>query len=359
MDGIDVALLKTDGGSVVQRGASAFYPYRPAMRELLATALEEAKEITSRNERSGVLKDAEKQVTLLHADAVNEFLSGQNLSSDDIDLLGFHGQTVLHRPDEALTVQIGHGQLLADKTRIATVFDMRANDMQHSGQGAPLIPVYHQALADNIAGEQSSESPVCFVNIGGISNITYVGDELLAFDCGPGNALIDQWVQRHVGISHDAGGAIAAEGKIDLAFVQSYLVDEFFDKPVPKSLDRNDFSVPEDSALGVETVARSLARVTAEGIIQSVKHLPRSPKLWIICGGGRHNPYIMKDLVELAEDMQSKVVSAEVAGFDGDAMEAEGWAYLAVRSNLGLQLTYPGTTGCSKAVTGGVIAKPK
>jgi len=358
MDGIDVALIKTDGYARVERGASGFYPYTPRTRELLQQALIDATEIKLREDRPGCLANAEENITRLHVEAVMEFLKDHNMGVDDVDLLGFHGQTVLHRPNEALTVQIGDGQALANETGIDVVYDMRANDMVYGGQGAPLIPIYHQALADNVSVDVLGDGPVCFVNIGGISNITYVGDELVAFDCGPGNALIDQWVQQQVGISHDAGGAIAAEGTIDTAFVERYLADEFFEKPVPKSLDRNDFRLPDNPTLSVEDVTRSLARVSAEGIIAAARHLPQMPGLWIICGGGRHNPYIMQDLVELAEKEGSRAVSAEVAGFDGDAMEAEGWAYLAVRSSLGLPLTFPRTTGCSMSVSGGAMVMP-
>ncbi len=355
MDGIDAALLKTDGEAVVERGPSGFYPYSPETRDLLQQALVDALQIDQRDERPGCLGNAQEMVTTLHAEAINQFLKDNNLTVDNVDLLGFHGQTVLHRPDDALTVQIGNGQALADATGISTVYDMRANDMVHGGQGAPLIPVYHQALAKNVSSDVAVDGPICFVNIGGISNITYVGDELIAFDSGPGNALIDQWVQKHVGISHDQGGAIAAEGVIDRSFIDGYMADAFFEKPVPKSLDRNDFRLLDEANLSVETVARSLARVSAEAIIRAAEHLPDTPSLWIICGGGRHNPHIMNDLTELALEAGSNVVSAEVAGFDGDAMEAEGWAYLAVRSIQHLPLTYPQTTGCKQEVSGGVF----
>ncbi|MEL7430398.1 MAG: anhydro-N-acetylmuramic acid kinase, partial [Pseudomonadota bacterium] len=348
MDGIDVALVRTDGEGRVERGPSASFDYSAATRRMLVNALKDARDIVVREQRPDLLRSAEDEITRLHVDAVQTFLSAHNLVPEDIDLIGFHGQSVLHRPQSAITVQIGDGQRLADETRIATVHDMRANDMIHGGQGAPLIPVYHQALATGITGR---DGPVCFVNIGGISNITYVGDtclgdELIAFDSGPGNALIDQWVQKHVGITHDQGGMIAAEGHVDEALAERYMADGFFEKKLPKSLDRNDFKLPQDAEnLGVETVARTLASVTARAIFRSLDHLPEAPRLWVICGGGRHNPFIMKDLFLLAAQHETRVIAAEEAGFDGDAMEAEGWAYLAVRAELGLPLTFPGTTG--------------
>lgn len=356
MDGIDVALLKTDGLKKVERGAMAFFSYDVSTQNLIKQALDDAKALTQRDQRPGCLKKAEDTITRLHSEAVKEFLSSQNLNASDIDLIGFHGQTVLHRPDQALTVQLGNGRVLAKESGIDTIHDMRANDMQFGGQGAPLIPVYHQALSEGLNEEFKRQSPIVFVNIGGISNITYVGDELVAFDTGPGNALIDQWVQSQAGIPYDHGGMIAAEGKLNQPMIEAYLSNGYFDKSLPKSLDRNDFLPPAPSQANVEDGARTLAHISAAAILKAVDHLPNPPGLWIIAGGGRHNPYIMQDLEKLALEQNAKVISAEEASLDGDAMEAECWAYLAVRSATGLPLTYPGTTGCSRPVSGGRYA---
>lgn len=356
MDGIDVALLKTDGLKKVERGAMAFFSYDVSTQNLIKQALDDAKALTQRDQRPGCLKKAEDTITRLHSEAVKEFLSSQNLNASDIDLIGFHGQTVLHRPDQALTVQLGNGRALAKESGIDTIHDMRANDMQFGGQGAPLVPVYHQALSEGLNEEFKRQSPIVFVNIGGISNITYVGDELIAFDTGPGNALIDQWVQSQAGIPYDQGGMIAAEGKLNQPMVEAYLSNGYFDKSLPKSLDRNDFLPPAPTKASVEDGARTLAHISAAAILKAVDHLPKPPGLWIIAGGGRHNPYIMQDLEKLALEQNAKVISAEEASLDGDAMEAECWAYLAVRSATGLPLTYPGTTGCSRPVSGGRYA---
>ena len=213
MDGIDVALLRTDGETVVERGPSAGFPYDARFRDRLKQGLVDAKAITHRDQRPGALDALERDLTLRHAEAVKTFLKQNSLSAADIDVLGFHGQTVLHRPDEALTVQIGDGALLAGETGIDVVYDMRANDMEHGGQGAPLIPAYHAALARGAAG---LAAPVVFVNIGGISNLTFIGEgeTLIAYDSGPGNTLIDQWVEAHAGIPFDQGGMIASEGTV-------------------------------------------------------------------------------------------------------------------------------------------------
>lgn len=353
MDGIDVALLHTDGQSKVERGPFLGIGYDPAFRERLKQALIDAKNIVDRSDRPGCLAEVERELTLRHASAVERFLSEQNISAESIDVIGFHGQTVLHRPDEGLTVQLGDGQLLAKTTGISTVFDMRANDMRHGGQGAPLVPAYHAALA----GDQS----VCFVNIGGISNLTAISRDgtLRAFDSGPGNTLIDQWVEREAGIPFDQGGMIASEGRVQGDLASRYLDNPFFTGKIRRSLDRNDFSPPSSDEAELADGARTLAHVAAAAILKSASHLDEFPEKFIVAGGGRLNAVIMKDLTDLAAFKGSQVLSAEEAGFDGDAMEAEAWAYLAIRSLNGLPLTYPGTTGVREAVTGGVLARPK
>ncbi|WP_076396101.1 anhydro-N-acetylmuramic acid kinase [Rhizobium sp. RU33A] len=354
MDGIDVALLRTDGDAVVERGSFLSVPYEPAFRERLKQALDDAKAIKQRNERPGDLSRLERDLTLRHAEAIGLLLQQQKLKPGDVDLIGFHGQTVLHRPDEALTVQIGDGQLLATESGIDVVYDMRANDMLHGGQGAPLVPVYHQALALRMPGDQW---PVCFVNIGGISNLTFLDRDgtIIGFDSGPGNTLIDQWVEAHAGIPYDDGGRIASEGSVIMALAERYLDNPFFTAKTRRSLDRNDFRPPEGHEAELSDGARTLAFVSAAAILRSVGHLPTPPKTYVICGGGRLNRTIMADLVRLAGEQGARVVSAEQAGFDGDAMEAEAWAYLAVRAARGLPLTFPGTTGVWQPVSGGVL----
>jgi len=355
MDGIDVALLRSDGEAVVERGPFLSVTYEPAFRDRLKEALEVAKVIKRRDERPGDLSPMERDLTLRHAEAVNLLLRREGLRPEDIDVIGFHGQTVLHRPDEALTVQLGDGPLLAKETGIDVVYDMRANDMVHGGQGAPLVPVYHQALGHQIPAE---DWPVCFVNIGGISNLTYLGRDgtILGYDSGPGNTLIDQWVEAHAGIPYDDGGRIASEGMVVMTLAERYLDNPFFTAKTRRSLDRNDFRPPEGYEAELSDGARTLAYVSAAAILKSAGHLPAFPKTFVICGGGRLNRTIMGDLVDLAGAQGAAGLTAEQAGFDGDAMEAEAWAYLAVRSAKGLPLTFPGTTGVGQPVSGGVLA---
>ncbi len=356
MDGIDVALVRTDGLKAVEYGPTMALDYPVQLRKKIEVGLEDAKQIEERGQRPGSLAKLEQEITEAHINALKVFLKENSLTTNEIDLIGFHGQTVLHRPEQALTVQLGDGARLAKTSGIDVVYDMRANDMRAGGQGAPLVPVFHQAITENL----DCETPVCFVNIGGIANITYVnGNELIAFDCGPGNALIDQWVQTVGGIPYDQGGNIASEGSIHQGIVDGYMKAAFFNKKGPKSLDRNDFPPLAAGAAELSDGARTLARITALSIIRSTEHLPENapPKTWIICGGGRLNRTIMADLTKLAKEQGGTVLSAEDVSLQGDMLEAQAFAYLAVRSKAKLPLTFPTTTGCKEPVSGGVLAR--
>jgi len=356
MDGIDAALVLTDGETVEAFGPTLFTPYDAEFRGRLADAMETAKAIDRRDQRPCDLAAVESELTDRHAEVVARVLAGTDIRPATI---GFHGQTVLHRPENGLTVQLGDGGRLARAAGIDVVYDMRANDMAEGGQGAPLVPVYHAALARSET-KAPIRFPTVFVNIGGISNITWVGKEgdPVAFDTGPGNALIDQWVSREGGVPYDAGGMIASEGGIAVAVVARYLDSPFFSKPGPKSLDRNDFTLDFSNGLELADGARTLAAVSAEAILRASSHMPATPRLWIVCGGGRKNPHIVADMKAGASRSGAEVILAEEAGLDGDATEAEAWAYLAIRSRAALPLTFPATTGCRAPVTGGVLAMP-
>jgi anhydro-N-acetylmuramic acid kinase len=353
MDGIDLAVVTTDGDRSVTRGPAMFVPYDAGFRRRIEAALETAKGIAKRDERPGDLAELERELTLRHARAVSVLVEKHGA----VDVIGFHGQTVLHRPEKALTVQIGDGALLACETATPVVHDMRAADMAEGGQGAPLVPAFHAALAATLRG---TDMPACFVNIGGISNITFVAADgpPVAFDSGPGNALIDQWVSREGGVPFDQNGMIASEGGVVRGVVERYLGSPFFARSGPKSLDRNDFTLELATGLELADGARTLAAVSAEAILNAAAHMPTEPKSWIICGGGRKNPHIVADLRKGADAQGARVLLAEDVGFDGDAMEAEAWAYLAVRAMRGLPLTWPTTTGCRAPATGGVVSRP-
>jgi anhydro-N-acetylmuramic acid kinase len=367
MDGIDVALIKTDGENQIERGPSQTFMYDPQFKDSLRGALVAAREVSDRQSRPGALADVERDLTAHHASAVNIFLKQQGLQAGEIDVVGFHGQTVLHRlqmvrpfggaqlvPDEVarmLTVQLGDGPLLAARVGIDVVYDLRAADAAAGGQGAPLAPVYHRALAARLP-----ERPVAVVNIGGVGNVTWIGRDgtLIAFDTGPGSALLDDWMQRKTGHAMDADGANAARGKVDEDALLVLLTHDYFGHVPPKSLDRNAFSLEPVQHLALEDGAATLAAFTATSIARAREHFPEEPKLWVISGGGRRNRTLMS---MIASQVESAVAPAEAAGFDGDAVEAEAWAYMAVRSLKGLPITFPGTTGVSAPLTGGVLAR--
>jgi len=351
LDGIDVALLRTDGEEVVERGPAATYPYRPDQQALLQDAIAAARSLTERTQRPGILASAEQQLTLWHAEAVTRFLRENGLGPSAVDVIGFHGQTVIHRPEQRLTVQLGLGPLLAERTGIPVVYDLRAADVAAGGQGAPLVPVYHRALASRL-----SDRPAAFINIGGVANMTWIGrqGELVAFDTGPGNALLNDWCERHTDVPLDRDGALASSGHVAADALGQLLKNNFFATAAPKSVDRNAFDSSLLDGLSPEDGAATLTRFTAATIAGSVRLVPEAPRLYIICGGGRRNPTLMRDLREL---IQATVIPAEDSGFNGDSMEAEAWGYLAVRSLKGLPITFPGTTGAASPMTGGIRAK--
>ena len=348
LDGIDVALIRTDGENTVERGPSQTYAYSEAQRHVLQAALKDARGLARREERPFALARAEAALTDWHVEAVEDFLKANPAT---VDVIGFHGQTVIHRPEIRLTVQLGDGSALAKKLGVPVVYDLRAADVATGGQGAPFVPVYHRALAASVPAR-----PVVFVNIGGVSNITWIGPQgdMIAFDTGPGNAPLDDWAMKHTGVARDVDGRLAASGSPSEAIIEQFLEQPFFKLAPPKSLDRNSFAALTMDALSVGDGAATLVEIIARAIAKATCWLPEAPKAWIICGGGRHNPVIMKALQNRLPNVQP----AEAHGFNGDSMEAEAWAYMAVRSLNKLPLSFPMTTKVSAPMTGGILALP-
>jgi anhydro-N-acetylmuramic acid kinase len=351
MDGIDVALIGTDGEDVIERGPSGSVAYDVQFRAALADAIGEVRGMADWRDRKAHLDRIERELTERHAVIVERFLQRHRLQPADIGVIGFHGHTVLHEPQHRRTLQIGDGRHLACRTGIDVVYDLRANDVGAGGQGAPLAPVYHRALAARLP-----ERPVAFLNIGGVANVTWVGPsgELLAFDTGPGNAMIDDWMQRHQGVPRDADGALAASGQVHADFVTQFLRHSYFGERPPKSLDRNAFPLELVDGLSAADGAATLTAFTAASIARAREHFPEQPRLWVVCGGGRRNRTLM---AMVAERVEAAVAPAEAAGCAGDGLEAEAWAYLAVRSLKGLPITFPGTTGVPNPMTGGALAQ--
>ena len=338
LDGVDAAIIETDGERVFAHGPVRSVSYEPEFRERLRAVLGE----------KSAPDDLVASFTRLQAAKVRELLDANNLNPEDIDLIGFHGQTIFHDPNNRLTVQIGDGAMMAELTGIDTVAGFRLEDVAAGGEGAPFATLYHRALARDLIG------PLAVLNLGGVGNVSYLdGDAVLAFDTGPANALMDDWILHHTGVSFDEGGRIAAKGRVDEAALAVLLDNPYFDITPPKSLDRDQFPVAEAIAnLNVEDGAATLLRFTTESIRRALDHLPGQPKRWLLTGGGRKNPELVREIQTV---VGVPVKPVEAVGWRGDDLEAEAFAFLAVRSVRGLPLSLPKTTGVPKPMTGGTF----
>ena len=362
LDGVDAALLCTDGVEVTAFGPGAKQPYAPedvaAISKVMADPMAYRPQETY--DHNAVLKSAAAEVLAAHAQAVTALLCRTGVTPA---LIGFHGQTVAHAPDEGWTWQVGDGAALARVLNRPIVWDFRSADMEAGGEGAPLAPFYHWALARYIGASE----PIAFLNIGGVANVTWVDPTadapvadgaLIAFDTGPGNALLNDWMTRHTGAAMDRDGAAARAGQVaEDALRGGNALQDYLARSAPKSLDRNAFAdvVQALSKLNVQDGAATLTALTARCVAAALPHLPSPPSRWLICGGGRRNPVMMEMLTAA---LNAPVDPVEAVGLDGDLLEAQAFAYLAVRSSRGLPLSSPGVTGCRAPVTGGRVSPP-
>jgi len=361
MDGVDAALVLTDGETISEFGPSAERPFATGEVSFLPTIMQNWSDY-----RPPVgpvyateLAEAEAEIDGVHGAAVAQLLARSEVTPE---VIGYHGQTIYHAPDEGWTWQLGDGAVLANAVNRPVVWDFRTADMEAGGEGAPLAPFFHFALAKHIGATE----PVAFLNIGGVANVTWVDPTksapeeegaLLAFDTGPGNALINDWMTRQDREPLDRDGAEAAKGQVDDMLLHSNATGAFLERKPPKSLDRNEFAMVLDrmAELPLSDGAATLTALTAECVAEALKHMPRAPSRWLICGGGRKNPVMMQ---MMADRLGAPVDPVEAVGLDGDMLEAQAFAYLAVRSIRGLPLSAPGTTACREPVTGGRISKP-
>jgi anhydro-N-acetylmuramic acid kinase len=340
LDGVDAAWLETDGETITRLGPAATLHYQDDFRAELRQLLDRAQHLSPDDPQ---VQKLTQRLTMDHAIAVG--LLGQAA-----DVIGFHGQTILHAPERHRTWQIGDGPLLARICRTKVVYDFRSADVASGGQGAPLAPLFHAALAKKL------EKPLLVVNIGGVANITYLGegDQIIACDSGPGNGPLDDLAQKFLGQPYDKDGAFAASGRVDEDRLRLLLAHPYFSLPPPKSLDRLTFS--QLIALATETLRPEDAAATlAAFCTAAIAHvpLPAPPRRVLVCGGGRKNKALMAGL---ASRFSVPVEPVEAVGWDGDALEAQCFAYLAVRSLRGLPLSLPSTTGVAAPTCGGVLA---
>jgi anhydro-N-acetylmuramic acid kinase len=344
VDGVDVALIETDGERISRFGPSLTVPYGEDVRGLI-------RRVFGAERASAETTAAESAVTEAHVAAVQRWAADTGIALSTVDVVGFHGQTVTHRPEKRFTWQLGDGAALAKALGVQVVNDLRSADVAAGGQGAPLVPAYHAALVREV------ERPLAVVNIGGVANVTWVGADgaLLAFDTGPGNGPIDDWCMKRAGQRFDRDGALAASGKVDRTRLERFSEHRYFPRKPPKSLDRGDFSDSWAEGLSAADGAATLTRGTARAIALAAKHFPEPARQWIICGGGARNPTLLQ---AIAEETGGDIVTASQLGWDSDALEAQAFAFLAVRSLRGLPITFPTTTGAPRAMTGGRLHSP-
>lgn len=355
LDGVDAAIVKTDGETVKGYGKACHISYTTEQRELLQEAFALAKREGKPNLRSNSILNAEGVINKIHCEVVKEIIELNELQAKDIDVIGFHGQTLLHNPDEGWSWQIGDGQEIAEKLGIKVVNDFRRNDIDNGGQGAPLVPIFHNALLP----KQNVDFPMALLNIGGVANITWFDgpnvNDMVAFDTGPGNALLDDWVRKHSDLPYDKNGVMSSSGKVQEILVNDLMNHDYFKEMPPKSLDRDAFDISALSILSPEDGAATLIAFTVNAIKMAEVMCPNFVKKWYVCGGGAHNPTMMK---MLSDELFGEVDNISSLGFDGDFVEAEAFAYLAVRKLYNLPITFPGTTGVNKPSSGGVLNNP-
>ena len=358
LDAVDMAVLDTDGETIGEFGRAGERRLSDPVRDLMLKATEAARAWPRGAPEPAVFAEAARAGAQEHLEAGYAFLGGHGLTWKDIELIGMHGQTVLHeRPGEGRcgrTVQLADAQWLADETGVPVAFDFRTADVAAGGEGAPLAPVYHlaRARASGLA------PPVAVLNIGGVANVTFWtgGEEITAFDTGPGNGMIDLLLQSRGAGRFDDRGRFASVGRVNEDVLRGLLAHPYFDAPAPKSLDRYDFSLDPFEKVELEDGAATLVAFTAEAVRRGFDLMGATPREVVVCGGGRHNPEIMK---ALAARLPAPVRSAEEVGWRGDAIEAEAFAYLAARTVRGLPISYPTTTGAPAPMTGGRIVRPR
>lgn len=358
LDGnIDVALLRTDGERVAEFGPWTLAPYPAGLRDMLVQTLDAARQWNFAGPHPEIFTQAEDALTRAQSTAVRAFVESQGMSMSEIGVIGFHGQSVLHRAPTAARIgdtrQLGNGQLMADLLGTRVVYDFRSADVRAGGQGAPLSATYHAALL----GDLGASGDVAVLNLGGVANITWWDgrDTVIAFDTGPANAPINDWVGRFGLGLMDRDGALARRGRVDEQRLARLLDHPYLSAPYPKSLDRFDFTADMADGLSVEDGAATLTAFTASAVGKALDLLPQRPNRLIVCGGGRRNPALMDMLVGHAH---AQAMPAESVGWRGDAIEAECFALLAVRVLRGLPISFPLTTGVPRPMTGGRIAEP-
>ena len=352
-DGIDVAVLTTDGKTKINLGPSGYYPFSNSFRSKIKSIFKKKVNIEKIKKQKRIV-DIENEFTYLNFVAINKFLKKNKINKKEIDVVGFHGQTISHNPMNGYSWQIGNSQKLVNLLNVKVVSNFRDNDIKNGGQGAPLTPIFHYYLTKKI------KKKICFINLGGISNVTYFNhrsknslNDILAFDAGPCCSLMDDWVSKNSNKKFDDLGILARSGNVKKEIIQNFLKKPYFSKLPPKSLDRSFFSLSLLKKLKIRDGSATLNYLVADTLLKSFDYFPNYPDLCILSGGGRHNKF----LVELINKKikKSKILLAENYNWNGDSIEAHAFAYLSVRKLLNLPITYPKITGVKKPLSGGQV----
>ena len=359
VDGVDLSLIKSDGLSYFTSIFNKYYKLDADLREGIIELRDKISSVDDLKEYSKKLKIIERNLTLFHAEIINEIFKDYK---EDIDLIGFHGQTIFHKPSIKISLQLGDGKLLSQLTQKIVINDFRKNDLDNGGQGAPLVPVFHKLILTKINKEFKINFPVNIINIGGITNITQITNEdnLTAYDVGPGNCLIDEWVRKNSDKLFDENGLIGKSGKVnDLIFNQA--VDNFSDFSLENSLDVKDFDISFAKGLSLEDGCATITKFSAYLIAEGLKKLDEGKNYlkqnYILCGGGRKNNFLIENIQNFLSDKEVEFKKIDDYEFDGDYIESQAFAYLAIRSYLKLPISFPNTTRCKSPTTGGVINK--
>ena len=349
MDGVDASIVRSDGNREYSIKLDKYFEYVDEVRQKLINIRAKVLIADDLKVHSDEIKSLEREITLVHANIANEILETSKI---EIDLLGFHGQTIFHDPKKKITKQLGDGNLLSQLTKKLVVYDFRQNDLKNGGQGAPLAPIYHKLLAKTFKEEGKIKLPIIILNIGGIANITSINEnyKMISMDIGPGNCLIDKWIRVNSDKNFDKNGAVARSGKIN-KFILEQTIDNFYYNKTSKkkSLDTNDFDISFAKGLSLEDGAATITELTADIISKKLVD-----KDIYVCGGGRKNQFLIDSI---KSKVDNKVLQIDNLGIDGSYIESQAFAYLAIRSHLELPISFPETTGCKEPCTGGVTAK--
>ena len=364
MDGVDASLIRSNGTDEFANILDKYYEYDDNLHQSLIDLRNLILVEEDLRKYSSRLSELEREITIFHSKVVNEISSKYN---DEINFIGFHGQTIFHNPEKKITKQLGEGNLLSQLVNKRVIYDFRQEDLKNNGQGAPLTPIFHYLLSNDIKKKYKIEFPICFINIGGISNITKISEKneiveenLEAFDSGPGNCLIDEWIRKNSSKKIDENGSIARSGKID-QLILNQAIDNFKINSYDKSLDIKNFDISFARGLSLEDGCATITNFTAYQIAKAIEYSNKDkskPITYFICGGGRKNTFLIQSIKDyLSNQTNLSLNLIDNYEFDGDYIESQAFGYLAIRSFLKLPISFPKTTGCDSQTIGGKLVQ--